>query len=234
MTMVVAAPPWPIRVLAIESPTAPLRGRTAEFRHRGISLSRPADALSALREIAKEPGSIVLVPTDMSGIPLLDFIEIVVALAHAPVVVGVAPDAPPALVAQCLDLGAVGMIALPITPSRLAAVLSPLHRALDREPEIDLQCSRITLSPAEHRVLVGQTEVHLSPKEFDVLRYLMQAFPRVIPVDELVHEFADGDKERTLNVRIAIYRIRTKLTQAAPGHPPLIETLRGIGYRIAG
>jgi DNA-binding response OmpR family regulator len=99
---------------------------------------------------------------------------------------------------------------------------------------VELTCGRLVLNAAEHRVLVRGVEVNFSPKEFEVLQYLMLGFPKLVSLDELVRNFADGDPTHAIRVRITVSRIRTKFALAAPGLPPIIETIRGIGYRIAG
>jgi len=76
--------------------------------------------------------------------------------------------------------------------------------------------------------------MYFPPKEFEVLKYLMQAFPRLVTIDELAREFAAGDAEHAMPVRIAVYRIRIKLARVTPEAPPLIATVRGIGYRVVG
>ena len=234
MSLVVEAPVWPLHVVVIDSPTTLHRGSPAEFRRRGISLSRSADGCEALRMLAHEPESVVVAPTDLTDMPVLDFIEIVVALAHAPVLIGLTATLPDGLVAEGLSRGAAGLVALPLTPSRLASALGPMRRGHDHAPDVELTCGRLVLSVAEHRVLVRGVEVYFSPKEFDVLQYLMLGFPKLVSLDELVRHFADGDPEHAIRVRITVSRIRTKLALASPGFPPIIETIRGIGYRIAG
>ena len=234
MSLVVETPTWPLHVLVIDSPTPLHRGSAAEFRRRGISLSRSADGCTALRMLAHEPDAIVVAPTDMTDMPVLDFIEIVADLAHAPVLLGLTATLPEGLVAEGLSRGAAGLVALPLTPSRLASALGPMRRAHDDPPDVELTCGRLVLNVAEHRVLVRGVEVYFSPKEFEVLQYLMLGFPKLVPFDQLVRHFAGGDQEHAIRVRIAVSRIRAKLTLAAPGFPPIIETIRGIGYRIAG
>ncbi len=234
MSLVVETPTWPLHVLVIDSPTPLHRGSAAEFRRRGISLSRSADGCTALRMLAHEPDSIVVAPTDMTDMPVLDFIEIVSDLAHAPVLMGLTATLPEGLVAEGLSRGAAGLVALPLTPSRLSSALGPMRRGHDHPPDLELTCGRLVLNAAEHRVLVRGVEVFFSPKEFEVLQFLMLGFPKLVSLDELVRHFADGDAEFAIRVRITVYRIRTKLALAAPGFPPIIETIRGIGYRIAG
>jgi hypothetical protein len=68
--------------------------------------------------LAHEPDSVVVAPTDMTDMAVLDFIEIVVELAHAPVLIGLTAILPDGLVAEGLSRGAAGLVALPLTPSR--------------------------------------------------------------------------------------------------------------------
>jgi DNA-binding response OmpR family regulator len=77
----------------------------------------------------------------------------------------------------------------------------------------------------------GET-VALRPKEFELLRALLQRNGRVATRDELLHEvwgYADDVESRTLDTHIAMLRRRL---ERDPAHPRLIITVRTIGYRI--
>jgi DNA-binding response OmpR family regulator len=232
MSALAEAPAWPLRVVLVGAVPTARRGTAAEFRHQGIALSRPADALAALREIGREPGSIVVVAAGLCDMDAGDFIEIVAALAHSTVLLGVDADTSAETIAAHLGRGASGCVTLPLTPSRLAVAVRPQRAAPAAAVDVDLRTGPITLRPGAHRVFVGQAEVNLSPKEFDVLHYLMRASPRLVGIDELVREFADGNAERVMRMRIVIYRTRVKLGEAAPGAGPVIQTVRGVGYRL--
>jgi DNA-binding response OmpR family regulator len=232
MSALAEAAAWPQRVVLVGTVPSSRRGTIAEFRHRGVVLSRQADALAALREIGREPGSIVIVNAGLPDMDAGDFIEIVASLAHSTVLLGVEAGTCDDEVAGLLSRGAAGTVALPLTPSRLSAALLPSRISPAVSVETDLQRGPIRLSFAAHRVFVGATEVSLSPKEFAVLAYLMRASPRLVDINELVREFAGGDAERVMRMRIVIYRTRVKLGEATPGSGPLIQTVRGVGYRL--
>lgn len=234
MTLLAGSATWPITVLTVSSPTIRQRGSIADFRHRGIELAPALDAYSVLCRLSAEPGAVVVAPTDLPDMPIANFIDIVVSLTQTPVLVGLAAALPDGLVEDCLGRGARGMVALPLTPARLASALQPLRQQAVEAVEVPLHHGALTLNSLEHRVLVADTEVHLSLKEFQVLDYLLRAAPSLVSIEELVHKFAAGDDERAMRVRIAVYRIRSKLSRAAPGLAPFIETVRGVGYRIAG
>jgi DNA-binding response OmpR family regulator len=233
MSALAQAPALPTRVVLVGAMPSTRRGTSAEFRHQGVVLNRQVEALAALREIGREPGSIVVVSAGLTDMDAGDFIEIVASVAHSTVLVGVAADTDCDTVAELLNRGATGCVTLPLTPSRLEHALAPRRVSPAPAVDADLRSGPLTLSPTAHRVFVGATEVNLSPKEFEVLAYLMRASPRLVDIDELVREFADGDPERVMRMRIVIYRIRVKLGAAAPGAEPLIQTVRGVGYRLA-
>lgn len=233
MSVLAQPPPWPLHVVLVGALPSSRRGTVAEFRHQGVVLSRQIDPMAALREIGREPRSVVVVNATLPDTDAGDFIEIVASLAHSTVLLGVNPEIPDEAIAELLKRGAAGSVPLPLTPSRLAAALTPTAQARVAAPvESELQCGPITVSTEAHRVFVGATEVALSPKEFDVLTYLMRAFPRLVGVDELVGEFADGHTEPETRMRLAVYRTRVKLGEAAPQRGPLIQTVRGMGYRL--
>ena len=76
--------------------------------------------------------------------------------------------------------------------------------------------------------------VHLKPKEFDLLAFLMQHRGRAFSRDQLLeqvwgYEYA-GDT-RTVDVHIRWLREKV---EADPSRPELIETVRGVGYRFKG
>lgn len=231
MTSAVVAPAWPISVVTIDTDGMPFRGRDAEFRHHGIALRRHLSGTSALLDLGREPGSVALVPSDISDIPLVEFVELAVSLAHVPVIVGLVPGTGIDVVRSCLEQGPSGIVELPVTPGRLALSLAGLARPEPIEPEL-LTCGRLELDRGQHRVYLHGQEVVLAPKEFELLAYLMSVHPRVAGVDELVSATTVGGHENAMPVRVAIGRLRAKFARMVPGSPPVIETVRGIGYRI--
>jgi DNA-binding response OmpR family regulator len=71
--------------------------------------------------------------------------------------------------------------------------------------------------------------VSLTQREFDLLDYLVRRAGRVVTRDELLESvwgFVSPGETRTVEVHVA--QLRKKL-----GHPDLIETVRGLGYKMA-
>jgi DNA-binding response OmpR family regulator len=93
-----------------------------------------------------------------------------------------------------------------------------------------LACADLRLDVARRTATRADRRLALSPKEFAVLEHLMAAEGRLVPAEELLARVWDEAADPfTATVKVTIGRLRGKL-----GEPPLIETVREGGYRIAG
>jgi two-component system alkaline phosphatase synthesis response regulator PhoP len=133
-----------------------------------------------------------------------------------------------------LELGADDYVTKPFSMRELAArVRAVLRRAGDKPPETEvLRVADITLDQASRVVSVGETQVDLTPSEFDLLAVFMsapgRAFSRSDLLDRLQGIAIEG-YERTIDVHIR--NLRTKI-EPDPAHPRYIRTVYGIGYRL--
>jgi two-component system OmpR family response regulator len=88
----------------------------------------------------------------------------------------------------------------------------------------------VTVARGAREVHVDGRKVALTQREFDLLEYLARRAGRVVTRDELLESvwgFVSPGETRTVEVHIA--QLRKKL-----GHPDLIETVRGLGYKVPG
>jgi DNA-binding response OmpR family regulator len=234
----VASPAWPARVIAVATPVAGVtRGRTAEFRQRGLLVEGTPSVAAALVSIGQDPHSVALVPTDLRDMPLLDFLDVLRAFSTIPVIVGLAPEYDNETVAAALDRGIARAVKLPVTADALAHAIeeSRVRPAPAAEPE-SYRIGDLELDPASYRVHWHGTEVHLAPRLFEMLRYFAAAHPRVVSLEELVSEFgpSGSSRDRGERVRVMIGRIRAQLTLARPDLPAPLETVHRVGYRLTG
>ena len=130
-----------------------------------------------------------------------------------------------------LDSGADDYIAKPCGMMELVSRVKALLRRTrkEKEPVHALECGKLVLNHDTHRVLVDGQEVVLTYKEFELLEYLLENRGIVLTRDKILDRiwgFAAGVETRTLDVHIR--SLRQKL--GAGGE--LIETVRGVGYRI--
>jgi DNA-binding response OmpR family regulator len=128
-----------------------------------------------------------------------------------------------------LALGADDYLAKPFAFPELGARVQALgRRARPAAPPV-LSRAGITLDPARREVFRNAVPVPLSRKEFSVLAELLRADGTVVSAEQLLEKAWDEHADPFTNaVRITILKLRRKL-----GDPPVIETVTGVGYRIA-
>ncbi len=201
----------------------------AELLQQGIGLEHCADGSSALMSIGHITPHLVIVPTDVADIDPLTLVD---ALAHRDIPVLVAlggGTTAPATAVEALDRGAAAIIGLPLGSADLVGALRRF--ALDT-PE-QLIVGDLIMDIDAHRVTVRGVEVHLSPREFTLLRRLLETPRHLVSLDELERLAASDSASPLTAARVMVARIRRKLEAGAGAGDRLVETVRGVGYRIA-
>lgn len=123
-------------------------------------------------------------------------------------------------------------------PFGLRELLARVHALLRRsshggyvEPE-HLAASGVKLDEEAHLALGKEGAINLTPREFELLAYLMKNAGKVIGRKELLHEAWGWEyltESKTVDTHIK--RLRDKLAEAG-SDPQIIETVRGYGYRF--
>src|ERR1700712_934781 len=130
-----------------------------------------------------------------------------------------------------LDRGADDSLANPFSFPDLSARLRALIRRGQVESERSLTVGELSLDRAGRRVRRGDTEIHLSGKEFLLLEALMQHAGRVLDRYQLLEQVWEYDFESRSNVvDVYIRYLREKVDR--PFGVVSIETVRGAGYRL--
>ena len=128
-----------------------------------------------------------------------------------------------------LSVGADDYVVKPFsTPELMARVHALLRRARPERVATRLVAGDIDLDRETRRVKRSGREIHLGPTEFRLLEYLMEKPGRVFSRAQLMDaawEEPDASMERTVDAHIK--SLRKKLPGAE-----LIETVRGVGYRL--
>ncbi len=135
-----------------------------------------------------------------------------------------------------LEVGADDYLIKPFSLRELVARIKALLRR-SKPSEADkavkvYQHGDLLINLSEHRVMVGEREVELSPKEFKILAMLMGQPGRVFSREELLEQVWGLDfYGDTKTVDVHIRWLREKIEED-PSNPKYIQTVRGFGYRL--
>lgn len=123
-----------------------------------------------------------------------------------------------------------------VKPFAFAELLARI-RALTRRPKSSLS-SKLTVADLGLDTLTfdvrrGGQQLKLSKKEFALLEYLMRHQDMVLTKDQIINNVWDYDADVLPNtVEVYISYLRNKIDKPFKNKPPLIETVRGFGYKI--
>jgi DNA-binding response OmpR family regulator len=212
-----------VRVLVVEDDdgigTALVRGLERE----GYDTERVTTAADAERA---DPADVVILDLGLPDRDGLDLCRSLRRRSDAAIVVVTARGEEPDRVAA-LDIGADDYVVKPFgfaeLLARIRAVLRRTHPAGDV-----LTHGGLTVDGRGHRVTLGDAEIPLTPKEFDILQCLASDPGRVFTRREMFARVWGGHwygPTKVLDVHVA--SLRRKL-----GRPELIETVYGRGFRL--
>jgi two-component system, OmpR family, response regulator VanR len=217
-----------VRVLVAEDERRVADAVARGLRREGMAVDVAYDGSAALDKARLYPYDVVVLDRDL---PLVHGDEVCRTLrAEDPdrrVLMLTAASGVDDLV-DGLSLGADDYLAKPFAFAELVARLQALARRANPARPPRLRAGDVELDPARHTVTRAGREIELTPKEFAVLEALMAADGAVISNDELVERVWDENADPFTNsVRMTVLRLRRKL-----GAPPVVETVKGAGYRI--
>lgn len=203
------------------------------LRNSGYDAQGCADGRSLYRALEEVPApDLILLDImlpDQDGITILKHLRRMSLTKETPVIMVTAKGAEYDKVIG-LESGADDYVAKPFGMMELVSRVKAILRRTKQKSEAgDLTVAGIVLNANKHFVTVDGNEVTLTYKEFELLRMLMESAGTVLNRDRLLesiwgYEF-DGE---TRTVDVHVRSLRVKLGDAGN----LIETVRGVGYRI--
>jgi DNA-binding response OmpR family regulator len=221
-----------MRILVIEDERQLAGHITRALSRRGHCLTAQHDGAEGLQAALAESPDLILLDL---GLPNLDGLSVLARLrtARCParVLILTARGEVEHRV-KGLQAGADDYLAKPFSMDELVARVEALgRRGVSATAEDLLKVADLQMDVRHRRVTRASRAIPLSPREFDVLQVLMQEPGRPFSRTELCERVWQRDHEYdTRTVEIFITRLRRKVDSTFT--PPLIHTLRGIGYAI--
>ncbi len=218
-----------MRVLIVEDEIAVARQIASALTEAGHDPKTVHDGETALDEVRKTAFDLIVLDIRLPGIDGFQVLQRLRAQHLASRVLlltarGAVDDR-----VTGLQLGADDYLPKPFAMQELLARVRALGRRYPEEPVISLRVGDLTLDLATHDIHRGGERIDLSPRELMLLKVLMREPGRVFTRTELCERVWEHAHEYdTKLVEVFIGRLRKKI-----GDPPLIHTVRHVGYTIA-
>jgi two-component system KDP operon response regulator KdpE len=221
----------PLRVLIVDDEPPIRKLLRMGLTTQGYQILEAPNGRTALELMSEKPDLIILdlgLP-DVQGLDLLRTIR--AANGATPIVVLSSRDDEIAKV-QALDLGADDYVTKPFGMEEL---LARMRAALRHQLQIHgerpiFRLGDLSVDLVRRIVKVGEKDIKLSPKEYDLLRLLVQHAGKVLTHKFLMSELWDALTD-TQYLRVYVRQLRQKI-EADPERPNYVLTETGIGYRM--
>ena len=233
MSETASAKPAAIKALVVddEEPLADLVAMALRYEGWEVKTAYTvAEALKAHKALQPDIAVLDIMLPDGDGLDLLKSLRS--TDPTLPVLFLTAKDAVEDRV-QGLTLGGDDYVTKPFSLEELVARLRSVLRRAGRTPEVEhavLQVGDLTLNEDSYEVFRGDTPIELTSTEFELLRYLMSNPRRVLSKNHIldrVWSYDFGGKQSIVEIYISY--LRKKIDTLGP---PLIHTVRGVGYMI--
>ncbi len=213
------------RVLLVEDDRDIAEPLARALTRAGYEVSEAGDGRVALESVLDAPPDLIILDIGLPGMNGLDVCRHVrEAQPKLPILVLTARDGELETVAG-LDAGADDYVTKPF---RFAVLLARVRALLRRTPPAPLAAADVRIDESARRAWRDDRELELSPKEFDLLALLVREAGNVVSRDRIMQAVWDANwfgSTKTLDMHMSW--LRRKL-----GEPPLVVTVRGIGFRF--
>lgn len=223
-----------LRVLCVESDLDHGHEVQLQLAQNGVQVTVSGDGAEGLLRAGLVRPDLALVSADITGLPARRLVELLRQTLEIPVIVGVGPGESD-LAIQAMAANPTACVPRPYDINVLLPLIrSAEHTTPDRPTELEtLRAGPLTLNPASHQAWLSGQPLPLPRREFQLLAYLMRNVGRVVSRIELQHEIwnsEEGFADNTITVHVR--RLRRRLHSDGAADTVLIETVRGVGYRL--
>jgi len=220
-------------ILAVDDEPHVLEALATILEARGYRVRTASRGAEALKAISTERPDLVLLDLAMPDIDGVDVCRRVRAFSRVPILVLSALSDEPRKV-KALDAGADDYVTKPFgVEELLARVRAAVRRGeAQRDDAAVVRVSGLEIDQIARTVRVDGGEVHLTPTQYELLRFLANNPDRVLTQRTiLVNVFGPNYDDAVDNLRTFVAQLRSKI-ERDPARPQLIVTEPGLGYRF--
>lgn len=222
----------PVDLLLVHSDLNAQNALTGTLATAGHEVSTSTSIDGAIRLLRDDTFEVMVLSLGAAGADGLEMIRRVRAVSDVPLIV-LGNDSNPDVRNAVFDSGADDYLLDLADPSDLdRLVRARARRASSRQRGFELEGpAEITMRVRAHEVFVGAERLPLTPKEFSILRLLLEHRGEVVETDRMALSVWGHETYGSRNfVEAHISRLRQKLGRVGAGS--IIATVRGIGYVI--
>ena len=223
----------PVHILVVDDEPQIRRFLRTSLNAQGYRISETGSAAEAVALAAKEKPDLVILDLALPDGEGFDVIERLRLSSQVPIVVLSVRNDEQGKV-RALDLGADDYVTKPFGMEELMARLrTALRHRLQIQGEVPVfRSGALSVDLVRRVVVVADSEVKLSAKEYDLLRLLIAHAGSVLTHGFLLKEvWGPAHTDDVQYLRVYIRQLREKL-EADPTRPQLIMTETGVGYRL--
>jgi two-component system KDP operon response regulator KdpE len=221
------------RILVVDDDPQIRRVMRVTLTGQGYEVDDAKDGESALEKLRQQRFDLVLLDMNMPGMDGLEACRSIRSQSDIAIIMLTVRDAEADKV-EALDAGADDYITKPYNPPEL---LARIRAALRRTPSMHGPAGRIMLGTVQvdfdaREVTARDRKVRLTPKEFELLRYLAGHANKTVPHRELLQAVWGPDYGDQVDyLRVFVNQLRKKI-EATPSQPVFLATEPWVGYRL--
>lgn len=201
-----------------------------ELESEGYRVELASDGQNGLMKFRQLAPDMLILDWDLPRLSGVEICRRVRQSSHVPVLMLTAKHSVQERV-EGLDAGANDYLTKPFELDELLARVRAQLRSRQAAPLSQLVFQNLEMNLQTHEVRRGERRLELSPKEFELLRYLMEHPRQVLSKSQIYETVWGWDGEGGENsVEVYVHSLRAKLE--AEQQPRLIQTRRGVGYLL--
>jgi DNA-binding response OmpR family regulator len=225
------------RILLVEDEPAFVDTLRFQLQREGYEVRVAPDGNTALAAVQRAKPDLILLDLILPGLDGIEVCRRIRAETSTPIIMLTARTGLGDKVTG-LEAGADDYVTKPIQMRELVARIKAALRRAQLPPAGEttmiMTIGDLRIDLGRHSVFVGEKEVPLRAKEFDLLTFLARNAGQVTTREQIMRRvWGVDDVEDSRTVDVHIRWLREKIEQD-PSRPVLLQTVRNVGYRLAG